>query len=302
MKSAGFFAIGVIILGAGAFAWISRDKAGGVAASIEQAVAGNDAASTIASWYTEPRPPFNVREEYIPSAYADRVAQCVVNGLDDPPGDSAPAEIRQLAATWRDYLPIIRDVQDNNTGQYTGAQLGRAEGVRGMINMGTRMCAAELIPSGVLEQERQAYLSRVLAENRAEAAERGAARDAAAREQRQSEWEARQTCESAREGQRWYSEYPARDTSGRSLQRFEAYLAAYCNGNAPAPAPAPSANDIEAAKQRGAAASENASNGGRMTREEVRAHERTIRDRATCEAQQGVWNAFEGRCYLPNRN
>ncbi|MBC7770225.1 MAG: energy transducer TonB [Phycisphaerales bacterium] len=42
--------------------------------------------------------------------------------------------------------------------------------------------------------------------------------------------------------------------------------------------------------------------GRRMTREEVRAHERTISDGATCEAQQGVWNAFERRCYLPNRN
>ena len=38
------------------------------------------------------------------------------------------------------------------------------------------------------------------------------------------------------------------------------------------------------------------------TREEVRERERAIHDNATCEAEDGVWNAFERRCYLPNRN
>lgn len=342
MKPAAFIAIGALILGAGAVAFVNHDSL--LPPSARQSSAssgvyssgGASAAQWIAAYYIERQDRVESgqqegglfeEERFVPPEYADRIAACVVEVFDRDPTNVA-GRGQNIGENWRDIIPVVNDVRANNTGQYTAAQVRTAEQLDGAVFGVTHLCKEQIIPTATLQTS-------------------------------YSEWRNAPACREWRRQLDWYNEDPA----NRMLdaQTVAANLRGVCNQQAHLPDPATlrhlrqcgtyernyqievqhnlsreaeqtlararqnecafvtgsstpasslttpsqsiSQDEVEAARQRGVAASDDAASaGGRMTREEVRARERTIRDGATCEAQSGVWNAFERRCYLPNRN
>lgn len=291
MKAPALIVLGILAIGGGAYALMNRETvfAPGGAPSVERIVPSGDNAS---AWVAQR---FRARQQqdiddpnmlieeatFVPPAYLDRVAQCVVETLDREPDVGGQTVGRE----WRTAIPFADAIRDESTSELTQAEISRGEILIRGVYAASGSCKAQLIPTGEFqvawaEHQRQSEV----VYNAAFDAEQARVRT------EQSQQRQASLCERA---QRLASEQRARGYT-TSADGHARYYAENCESR---PTPTISATEVEAARERGQAAA-----GPSSSRESVRAQERTISDGATCEAQQGVWNAFERHCYLPNRN
>lgn len=83
----------------------------------------------------------NEWQYFVPPEYADQVAACVVRSLNANP------RMRQ----WRSLIPIVQDIQNSQTDQYTQSQISQGNELAWEINNKTVLCKEQIIPSGALQ-------------------------------------------------------------------------------------------------------------------------------------------------------